>query len=165
VPALNGSRESRVDKNRERESLQKIPHLNLKLVAGGLLLIIIGMGISGWLWCPSRIERANAITMDSIQKQGKSLETGRQMSKVGKELAALPLGSAEYEEKLNDLIDLFDPATRDYIKALPRKDRVDAMLIKLKEQRAAQDQEVAREKAKERLCWCLTFGNYDITYR
>lgn len=139
--------------------------INAKLVAGVFILIIAGMRLSGWLWCPSAIELANAITMDSINKQGKALERSREMSRVVRELAALPPGSAEYEEKLNDLVDLFDPETRDYIKALPRKDRVDAMLTKMIEDKAAQQKENDRERAKQRLCWCLTFGKYEITMR
>lgn len=85
------------------------------------------------------------------------------MAKAGKELAATPFGSAEREEALNTLISFLDPETQTNIRALPREDRLDAITVALQEKNAATEKQIARQKAKERLCWCLTFGNYDLT--
>jgi hypothetical protein len=127
------------------------------------LLMIGGAAAAGMLWCPSASERANAITMEDIQREAKDYERSKKMAKAGKELAATPLGSADHEEALNTLISLLDPNTQAYIKALPREDRLAAITIKLQEENAATEKQIARQKAKERLCWSLTFGNYDLT--
>jgi hypothetical protein len=137
----------------------------LKIIVVLLMLAFAGVAVSGWIWCPSPAERANAITREEIEKAAKASETSKKMAKAGQELAAAPFGSAEREEKLKALIGLFDPDTQAYINALPREDRIGAIALKIKEENAAKEKEIAREKAKERLCWCLTFGKYQMSYQ
>ena len=132
----------------------------LTIIVALVVLTFAGVAALGWLLCPSASERANAIPLADIQRQAKSYETGKQMAKAAKELAATPPGSVAREEKLNALIDLLDPDTKAYVSALPKESQIEALTARLKEENDAKEKQAARRKARERLCWCLTFGNY-----
>ncbi len=75
------------------------------------------------------------------------------MMTVKLELAETQFGSAEREEKLNELISLLDPETQAYVKSLPREDRLDAITMKLREANDAQERKLANLKASEKWCW------------
>lgn len=121
-------------------------------IGGAVLLFIVGVVLAR-LWCPSASERANAITMEDIEKQIKSYERSQKLAKAGKELAETQAGSAEREEKLEAWISLLDPNTQAYIRSLPRKDRIEAITQKIKEENDALDATQAKQKMKEKLCW------------
>jgi hypothetical protein len=88
------------------------------------VLFIAGIVLAR-LWCPSASERANAITMEDVQKQIKSYERSQKLAQAGKELAETRAGSTEREEKLEALISLLDPDSQAYIRSLPRGDRIE----------------------------------------
>jgi hypothetical protein len=117
------------------------------------LVLAIAVVVGARMWCPTASERANAITLEDVQSQAKSYENSKRLAKVGKELAATQFGSAEREEKLNELISLLDPEIQAYLKSLPREDRLDAITMKLREANAAQERKLADLKASEKWCW------------
>ena len=124
-----------------------------KIAIGGAVLLFIAGVVLARLWCPSASERANALTMDDVQRQIKSYERSQKLAKAGKELAETRAGSAEREEKLEALISLLDPDTQAYIRSLPRADRIEATTKKIKEENDALDATLAKQKMKEKLCW------------
>lgn len=126
--------------------------MTVKLGIAFLLLAITAVVVAR-MWCPTASERANAITLEEVQSQAKSYENSKRLSKVGKELAETQFGSAEREEKLNELISLFDPEIQAYVKSLPREGRLDAITMKLRETNAAQERKLADQKASEKWCW------------
>jgi hypothetical protein len=91
--------------------------------------------------------------MEDIERQVKSYETSKKFAQAGKELAETRAGSAEREEKLEALISLLDPDTQVYIRSLPRKDRIEAITKKIKEQNDATEAALTRQKLKQKLCW------------
>jgi hypothetical protein len=91
--------------------------------------------------------------MEDIEKQIKSYERSQKLAKAGKELAETRAGSAEREEKLEAPINLLDPDAQAYIRSLPRKDRIEAITQKIKEENDALDATLAKQKMKEKLCW------------
>ena len=121
-------------------------------IGGAVLLFIVGVVLAR-LWCPSASERANAITMEDIEKQIKSYERSQKLAKAVKELAETRAGSAVREEKLEALINLLDADAQAYIRSLPRKDPIEAITQKIKEENDALDATLAKQKMKEKLCW------------
>src|SRR4051794_24901832 len=96
----------------------------VKIAIGcAVVLVMVGLVLEGF-WCPSASERANAITMEDVERDIKSYESSKKLAKAGKELADTPAGSVEREEKLDALISLLDPNTQTYIRSLPRGDRI-----------------------------------------
>ena len=128
-----------------KQRVSKFKILSVKLGIGFLVLAIAAVVVAR-IWCPTASERANAITLEEVQSQAKSYENS-------KELAETQFGSAEREEKLNELISLLDPETQTYVKSLPREDRLDAITMKLKEANVAQERKLANLKASEKWCW------------
>jgi hypothetical protein len=135
-----------------KQRVSKFKILSVKLGIGFLVLAIAAVVVAR-IWCPTASERANAITLEEVQSQAKSYENSKRLAKVGKELAETQFGSAEREEKLNELISLLDPETQTYVKSLPREDRLDAITMKLKEANVAQERKLANLKASEKWCW------------
>ena len=133
--------------------MSRLKRPGVKIAIGGAVLLFIAGVVLARLWCPSASERANAITMEDIEKQIKSYERSQKLAKAGKELAETQGGSAEREEKLEALIGLLDPNTQAYIRSLPRKDRIEAITIKIKEENDAVEAALAKQKMKEKLCW------------
>jgi hypothetical protein len=122
------------------------------IIGGSVVLVIAGVVLAR-IWCPSAIERANAITMEDIEKDAKSYETSKKLADAVKELAETRAGSAKHEEKLEALIALLDPKSQVYIRSLPREDRINAITMKIKEENDAKEGELARQKLKQKLCW------------
>jgi|GEM_PF-2289445 hypothetical protein len=116
------------------------------------VLLIVGLVLEGF-WCPSASERANAITMEDVERDIKSYETSKKLATAGKELADTRAGSAEREEKLDALISLLDPNTQAYIRSLPREDRIEAITKKIKEENDRKEAAGKRQELKEKLCW------------
>ena len=135
-----------------KQGVSKFRMMTVKLGIA-LLVLAIAAVVVARIWCPTASERANAITLEEVQSQAKSYENSKRLAKVGKELAATQFGSAEREEKLNELISLLDPETQTYVKSLPREDRLDAITMKLKEENVAQERKLANLKASEKWCW------------
>lgn len=98
-----------------------------KIAIGCVVVLLIAGVVLARLWCPSASERANAITMEDVEKQIKIYETSKKLAKAGKELAETRAGSAEREEKLEALINLLDPDIQAYIRSLPRAERIEAI--------------------------------------
>ena len=122
-----------------------------KLLIVALSLAVVGV-ILAMLWCPSATERANAISMEAIERDIKDYETSKKLAKAAEELAETRPSSAEREEKLNALINLLEPDTQLYIRS-PREDRLEAITKKIKEDTAAKERELAGQKLREKLCW------------
>lgn len=118
----------------------------------GFLVLAIALVVAARMWCPTATERANAITLEDMESQAKSYENSKKLGNAGKELAATQFGSAEREEKLNELISLLDPETQAYVKSLPREERLEAITMKLREANVAQERKLAKLKA-EKWCW------------
>jgi hypothetical protein len=135
-----------------KQGVSKFRMMTVKLGVAFLVLAIAAVVVAR-MWCPTASERANAITLEDVQSQAKSYENSKRLAKVGKELAETPFGSAEREEKLNELISLLDPETQAYVKSLPREDRLDAITMKLREANDAQERKLANLKASEKWCW------------
>jgi hypothetical protein len=135
-----------------KQRVSKFKILSVKLGIGFLVMAIAAVVVAR-MWCPTASERANAITLEEVQSQAKSYENSKRLAKVGNELAETQFGSAEREEKLNELISLLDPETQAYVKSLPRGDRLDAITMKLKEADVAQERKLANLKASEKWCW------------
>ena len=133
--------------------MPRLKRPSVKIAIGGAVLLFIAGVVLARLWCPSASERANAITMEDVQKQIKSYERSQKLAKAGKELAETRAGSAEREEKLEALISLLDPDSQAYIRSLPRGDRIEAITKKIKEENDALDATLAKQKMKEKLCW------------
>jgi hypothetical protein len=135
-----------------KQRVPKFKILSLKLGIAFLVLAIAAVVIAR-MWCPTASQRANAISLEEVQGQARSLEKNKKLAKVGQELAATQLGSAGREEKLNELISLLDPEIQAYVKSLPREDRLDAITMNLREANAAQERKLADQKASEKWCW------------
>jgi len=135
-----------------KQGVSKFRMMTVKLGIA-FLVLAIAVVVVARMWCPTASERANAITLEDVQSQAKSYETSKRLAKVGKELAETQFGSAEREEKLNELISLLDPETQAYVKSLPREDRLDAITMKLREANDAQERRLANLKASEKWCW------------
>ncbi len=135
-----------------KQGVSKFRMMTVKLGIA-FLVLAIAVVVVARMWCPTASERANAITLEDVQSQAKSYETSKRLAKVGKELAETQFGSAEREEKLNELISLLDPETQAYVKSLPREDRLDAITMKLREANDAQERKLANLKASEKWCW------------
>jgi hypothetical protein len=133
--------------------MPRLKRPSVKIAIGGAVLLFIAGVVLARLWCPSASERANAITMEDVQKQIKSYERSQKLAKAGKELAETRAGSAEREEKLEALISLLDPDSQAYIRSLPRGDRIEAITKKIKDENDALDATLAKQKMKEKLCW------------
>lgn len=131
-------------------SIFKVTWAKLLIVA--LLLAAIGVVLAR-LWCPSATERANAITLEDIERDIKDYETSKKLAKAVEELAETRPGSAEREEKLNALINLLEPDTQRYIRSLPREDRLESITKKIREGSAAKERALAGQKLREKLCW------------
>jgi len=136
----------------EQQGVSKFKMVSVKLGIGFLVLAIAAVVVAR-MWCPTASERANAITLEEVQSQAKSYEHSKRLAKVGKELAETQFGSAEREEKLNELIILLDQETQAYVKSLPREDRLDAITMKLREVNDAQERKLSNLKAGEKWCW------------
>lgn len=133
--------------------MSRLKRPGVKIAIGGAVLLFIAGVVLARLWCPSVSERANALTMEDIERQIKSYERSQKLAKAVKELAETRAGSAEREEKLEALIGLLDPDTQAYIRSLPRADRIDAITKKIKEENDAIEAGLAGQKMKEKLCW------------
>jgi hypothetical protein len=133
--------------------MSKFKRPGVRIATGAAVVLLIAGVVLARLWCPSASERANALTMEDIEKQIKSYERSQNLAKAGKELAETRAGSAEREEKLEALISLLDPDTQSYIRSLPRTDRIEAITKKIREENDAIEAGLARQKMKETLCW------------
>jgi len=132
--------------------MSRFKRRGVKIAIGSVVLVIAGVVLAR-LWCPSAAEQANAITMEEIEREAKSYETGKKLAKAGKELVETRVGSAEREEKLEALISLLDPDTQVYIRSLPREERIEAITKKIKEENNAREAGLTRQKLKQKLCW------------
>jgi hypothetical protein len=130
--------------------MSRLKRPGVKTAIGGAVVLLIAGVVLARLWCPSASERANAITMEDIEKQVKSYETSKKLGKAGKELAETRAGSAEREEKLEALISLLDPNTQAYIRSLPREDRIEAITKKIKEENDAREAALTGQEMKEK---------------
>lgn len=133
--------------------MSRLKRPGIKFAIGGAVLLFIAGVVLARLWCPSASERANALTMEDVEKQIKSYERSQKLAKAGKELADTRAGSAEREKKLEALISLLDPDAQAYIRSLPREDRIEAITKKIKEENDAIAAGLARQKMEEKLCW------------
>jgi hypothetical protein len=133
--------------------MPRLKRPSVKIAIGGAVLLFIAGAVLARLWCPSASERANAITMEDVQKQIKSYERSQKLAKAGKELAETRAGSAEREEKLEALISLLDPDSQAYIRSLPRGDRIEAITKKIKEENDSIEAGLKRQELKQKLCW------------
>jgi hypothetical protein len=133
--------------------MSRLKRPGVKFAIGGAVLLFIAGVVLARLWCPSASERANALTMEDIEKQIKSYERSQKLAKAGKELAETRAGSAEREEKLDALISLLGPDTQVYIRSLPREDRIEAITKKIKEENDSIEAAQKRQELKEKLCW------------
>jgi hypothetical protein len=125
----------------------------VKIAIGiAVVLVIAGVVLEGFL-CPSASERANAITMEDVERDIKRYETSKKLAQAGREFAETRAGSAEREEKLEALISLFDPDTQAYIRSLPRGDRIEAITKKIKEENDSTETAIRRQELKQKLCW------------
>ena len=80
--------------------MSRLKRPGVKFAIGGAVLLFIAGVVLARVWCPSASERANALTMEDVERQIKSYERSQKLAKAGKELAETRAGSAEREEKL-----------------------------------------------------------------
>lgn len=125
----------------------------MKIAIGIAFVLVITGVVLERLLCPSASERANAITMEDIERDIKRYETSKKLAQAGKELAETRAGSAEREEKLEALISLLDRDTQAYIRSLPRGDRIEAIGKKIKEENDSTEAALKRQELKQKLCW------------
>lgn len=133
--------------------MSKFKRPSVKIAIGSAVVLVIAGVLLARLWCPSAAEKANAITMEDVQREIQSYETSKKLAKAGKELAETRAGSREREEKLEALISLLGPDTQVYIRSLPREDRIEAITKKIKEENDSREAALKRRELKEKLCW------------
>lgn len=83
--------------------MSKFKRPSVKITIGSAVVLVIAGVLLARLWCPSAAEKANAITMEDVQREIQSYETSKKLAKAGKELAETRAGSREREEKLEAL--------------------------------------------------------------
>jgi len=100
--------------------------------------------------CPSAADRANAITMEDVEKIAKGYERATRLSRLGRQLEAAP--SSERDRIIDAMINEFDSDTQTRIRAPPtRGERLDAIRIEIKKDSEAS---MARKKAMQPHFWC-----------
>ena len=133
--------------------MSKFKRPSVKIAIGSAVVLVIAAVLLARFWCPPAAEKANAITMEDVQREIQSYETSKKLAKAGNELAETRAGSREREEKLEALISLLHPDTQVYIRSLPRKDRIEAITKKIKEENDNREAALKRRELKEKLCW------------
>jgi hypothetical protein len=114
-----------------------------------VLLLVIAFGVLR-SQCPSAADRANAITMEDVEKMAKGYERATRLSRLGRQLEAAP--SSERDRIIDAMINEFDSDTQTRIRALPtRGERLDAIRIEIKKDSEAS---MARTKAMQPHFWC-----------
>ena len=118
---------------------------------GFVLLLVVAFGILR-SQCPSAAERANAITIEDVRRQGEAYKRANARQELDRQLAATRPGSAERNTIIDAMIDTFGPATQARLRALPsRGDRLDAIRMEIEKETAAT---VAETKAMQPHFWC-----------
>ncbi len=131
--------------------MTKLKITGLKLVVGFVLLLVI---IGGVLrsQCPSAIDRANAITMEDVQRSADGYKRAKALGVLGQQLEASRPDSPERDAIIDAMIATFDPAIQARMRALTsRGDRLDAIKIEIQKDTA---NAVAETKAMEPHFWC-----------
>lgn len=102
----------------------------LAVATGGLALIgaAVGLAIYYFSTMETAIDRANKVTLDSINANSQSLQNYRDLANEAQAVSQAQEGSTDRHEKLNAVIGKLEPATQAYIKALTdEKDQVKAV--------------------------------------
>ena len=131
--------------------MTKLKITGLKLVVGFVLLLVI---IGGVLrsQCPSATDRANAITMEDIQRSGERYKRAKALGVLRQQLEASRPDSPERDAIIDAMIATFDPAIQARMRALTsRGDRLDAIKIEIQKDTA---NAIAKTKAMEPHFWC-----------
>jgi hypothetical protein len=123
--------------------------ITIWIAIGFVLLLLVAFGILR-SQCPSAADRANAITMEDVEKMAKGYERAKRLSQLGRQLEAAP--SSERDRLVDAMINEFDSDTQTCIRALPtRGERLDAITIEMKKEN---DASTARTKALVPDFWC-----------
>jgi hypothetical protein len=118
---------------------------------GFVLLLVVAFGILR-SQCPSAADRANAITIEQIERMGEQYRRAEALKRLGAQLAATQPGSVERDTIIDAMIETFDPATQARLRALPtRVDRLDAINTELEKETAVS---IAETKAMQPHFWC-----------
>lgn len=116
---------------------------------GFVLLLVVAFGILR-SQCPSAADRANAITMEDVEKMAKGYERAKALQRLGRQLETSP--PAERDRIIDAMINEFDSDTQTRIRALPtRGERLDAIRIEIEKENEAS---IARTKAMQPHFWC-----------
>jgi len=114
-----------------------------------VLLLVIAFGVLR-SQCPSAADRANAITMEDVEKMAKGYERATRLSGLGRQLEAS--AASERDRIIDGMINELDSDTQTRIRALPtRGERLDAIRIEIKKDSEAS---MARTKAMQPHFWC-----------
>jgi hypothetical protein len=114
-----------------------------------VLLLVVTFGILR-SQCPSAADRANAITMEDIEKSATGYERAKRLSRLGHQLETAP--PSERDAIIDSMINEFDAATQARIRALAtRGERLDAIREEIKKDNEAS---IAKTEAMQPHFWC-----------
>jgi len=114
-----------------------------------VLLLVVAFGILR-SQCPSAADRANAITIEDVEKTAKGYERAKTLQRLGRQLETSP--PPERDRIIDAMINEFDSDTQTRIRALPtRGERLDAIRIEIEKDSEAS---IARTKAMQPHFWC-----------